>query len=59
MQSIAKYFRPVLIVLGLAGATAGTISTAHAGYYYYHHHRYAHRHWAYDHGHPHGYYRYY
>ena len=58
MKSITKYLRPVLVVLGLAGVTAGTISAAHADYYY-HHHRYDHRRWVHDHDHPHGYYRYY
>jgi hypothetical protein len=58
MKFIAKHLRSTLVLLGVAGAAAGTISAAHADYYWHHHH-YPHRQWVHDHGHPHGYYRYY
>lgn len=58
MKSIGIYARYAMIALGLAGASAGTISAAHADYYWNKHH-YHHRVWVKDHHHPHGYYRYY
>ncbi|MCB8874296.1 hypothetical protein [Acidisoma silvae] len=52
------YLRMALMLLGVAGVSAGTIAAAHADYYYNHKH-YHHRELVKDHGHPHGYYRYY
>jgi hypothetical protein len=58
MKFIANNLRSVLVLLGIAGAAAGTIGEAQAAYYY-HHHYYHHRVYVRNHAHPHGYYRYY
>jgi hypothetical protein len=53
-----NYLRFALMLLGIAGLSAGTVAAAHADYYYNHKH-YSHRQWVKDHSHPKGYYRYY
>ncbi|MCB8883837.1 hypothetical protein ACELLULO517_26560 [Acidisoma cellulosilytica] len=52
------YLRFALMLLGIAGVSAGTVAAAHADYYHNHKH-YGHRQWVKDHSHPKGYYRYY